>query len=132
MIVRYEDVVSVTIDKNDKEEIILRGSVLEAMELAESLGCECYATHREPVLCASIIVNGERKRIFKIKQYDTDIPKIYFSSRHLSEELRKRYAHVVTGLDTSESGQDLMYSLDDIPSNILREFFKDVIRYRSL
>ena len=130
MIIREEGMVTVSIDKNVDEEIRLKGSVLEAMELAESLGCECYVTNSNPVLCASILVNGGRRRIFKIKKYKTRDPEIYFNDVHLSKELRDKYAHIVTGVDTTESGQNIMYKLNDIPSDILREFFESIIKTR--
>lgn len=130
MIIREEGMVTVSIDKNVDEEIRLKGSSIGAMELAESLGCECYATEVSHTICASIIVNGERNRIFKIKQYDNKGPEIYFNDVHLSKELRDKYAHIVTGVNTTESGQNIMYKLDDIPSDILREFFECIIKTR--
>ena len=122
--------VTVSIDGNVDEEIQLKGSSIDAMELAESLGCECYATEVSNTICASILVNGERRRIFKIKQYKNKGHEIYFSDVHLSKELRDKYAHIVTGINKVESGQNIMYKLDDIPSDILREFFECIIKTR--
>ena len=70
------------------------------------------------------------QRIFKIKQYKNKGPEIYFNDVHLSKELRDKYAYIVTGVDTTESGQNIMYKLDDIPSYILREFFECIIKTR--
>ena len=107
-----------------------KGSVNYVMELLESLGYECYATQVSDDICDTILINYGRRRILKLKQYKNKGPEIYFNDVHLSKELRDKYAHIVTGVDTTESGQNIMYKLNDIPSDILREFVESIIKIR--
>lgn len=129
MIIRKEGIVAVSIDGNVDEEIKLKGSSIGAMELAEYLNCECYAVNSDKTICASILVNNKRRRIFILKQntHDDEVQytghKIYFNNGHLSKELINKYAHIVTDEKNIKNSKYIIYKLDDIPSYILRKFY---------
>ena len=128
MIVRENGVVKVSIDKSDEFLVIRDGYILEALDLAESLNCECYAVNSDRLICASVLIYGKRCRVFTIKEYKSKSPEISFYDKFLNKELVNKHSDVVK-FSKSASG-NLVFKLEDLPLGILVEFCDCVIKTR--
>lgn len=127
MIVRENDVVKLSIDKSEEYLVIRNRYILGALDLAESLNCECYAVNSDNLICASILINGRRCRVFTIGEYKNRGPEIFFNSKFLSDELIKKCSGVSKCISTKKSGADKMFKLEDLPLEILAKFCECVI-----
>lgn len=130
MIVRENGIVKVTIDSSDEALLLMDGYIIQALDLAESLDCECYAVNSDNVICASSLIYGKRCRIFTIREYKNKSPEIFFSDKFLCKDLINRYSDIVECTSTKNTGNNLMFKIEDLPLEVLSEFCKCVIKAR--
>lgn len=130
MIVRKNGYADLSIDKSRKYLKITNTYILDALYLAESLGCECYAVNSDNVICASILLYGRRCRVFKIKRYKNRGPEIFFSSGLLSDDLIKKCTSFARCTCTKYAYADRMFKLADLPLEDLTKYCECVIKAR--
>lgn len=128
MVVRENGLVKISIDKSNEFLLIRDGYILEALDLAESLNCECYAVNSDKLICASVLIYGKRCRVFAIREYKNKGPEIFFSDKFLSKELIGKYSDVIKC--SKNDGTNVIFKLEDLPLGILVEFCDCVIKTR--
>lgn len=128
MVVRENSLVKVSIDKSNEFLLIRDGYILEALDLAESLNCECYAVNSDKLICASVLIYGKRCRVFAIREYKNKGPEISFYDKFLNKELVNKHSDVVKF--SKSASRNLVFKLEDLPLGILVEFCDCVIKTR--
>ena len=113
-----------------EERIELTGCILETVLLARFLDCDCYVTKENKRVCARIVVNGTKFKVFEIHHKKRGVDEIYFNEKYLDKDLIEMYKDTAPATLTTQSGTNLMFNLESLPYEILREFVEDVMRNR--